>query len=223
MVLLLIIGVSGCYSTAHMSDVMSERGNITERLKHCIEQSPVSKPGPPYHILERGETLYRVSRHYKVSLEELYSMNNIADHTALPIGTKIYLPDSNVRSRWMMWPVKGELSSRFGPRPGSYHYGIDISAKKGTSIRAAARGLVTASAKKLKSYSHYGRIVIIEHGDGMTTLYAHNKKNHVKAGQCVKIGDKIAEVGNSGNASGSHLHFEVREKNRALNPVNFLP
>ena len=103
------------------------------------------------------------------------------------------------------------------------HEGIDIAAPKGTPIHAAANGLIVASSSSLKGYSGYGRIIIIDHGKGIRTLYAHNSKNRVKSGSCIRTGEIIGEVGSTGNSTGNHLHFEVRKNGRPVNPSNYLP
>jgi murein DD-endopeptidase MepM/ murein hydrolase activator NlpD len=120
-------------------------------------------------------------------------------------------------------PVEGKISSPFGRRSLGFHPGIDIPAPIGTPIRAAADGLVIVSAGTLDGYSGYGKIVIIEHGDGIKTLYAHNKKNLVRPGACVSAGEVIAEVGSSGNATGPHLHFEIRKDGKPVDPLKYLP
>lgn len=79
------------------------------------------------------------------------------------------------------------------------------------------------SGRSLDGYSRYGKIVIIEHGGGVKTIYAHNKKNLVRAGECVKAGEIIAEVGSSGDATGPHLHFEIRKNGKPVDPLRYLP
>lgn len=124
--------------------------------------------------------------------------------------------DGDVFSRW---PVAGRLTSRFGPRGGSSHDGIDISAPKGTAISAVADGEVIFSS----ALHGYGNIVLIRHRNGLVTVYAHNHRNLVKEGEWVRRGKVIAEVGQTGRASGPHLHFEVRKDNQARNPLRHLP
>lgn len=124
--------------------------------------------------------------------------------------------DGDVFSRW---PVAGRLTSQFGPRGGSAHDGIDISAPKGTAISAVADGEVIFS----DSLHGYGNIVLIRHRNGLVTVYAHNHRNLVKEGEWVRRGKVIAEVGQTGRASGPHLHFEVRKDNQARNPLRYLP
>ena len=113
------------------------------------------------------------------------------------------------------WPVDGRLTSGFGNRRGGRHDGVDIGASKGTPIRAAEAGRVIYSGR----LGDYGRILIIKHGGSWATVYAHNRRNRASRGDFVEKGEVIAEVGSSGNASGPHLHFEVRRSNAALDPL----
>jgi murein DD-endopeptidase MepM/ murein hydrolase activator NlpD len=83
--------------------------------------------------------------------------------------------------------------------------------------------VVIASTNNLKGYSNYGKIIILEHGSGLRTIYAHNKNNRVKSGQCIRAGQIIGEVGATGNATGNHLHFEIRNSGNAIDPLQYLP
>ena len=119
-----------------------------------------------------------------------------------------------------IWPVEGGiLTSRFGVRKGRSHDGIDISAPRGTPVKAAADGKVVYAGR----LSGYGNLIILKHGRGLFTAYAHADKNKVSKGDKVRQGEVIATVGRSGRASGPHCHFEVREKTVARNPLYFLP
>ncbi len=123
-----------------------------------------------------------------------------------------------------LWPTSGRISSYFGTRSDPFnftekkHEGIDIAAAKGTSIKAAADGTVTYS----DTNGNYGECVIINHGNGISTLYGHASKLLVKVGQKVKKGDLIAKVGNTGRSTGPHLHFEVRVNGTQVNPLDYL-
>ncbi|KZE70269.1 hypothetical protein AV545_20740 [Paenibacillus jamilae] len=118
------------------------------------------------------------------------------------------------------------LSSTFGmrvhPITGKLkgHTGIDLAAPQGTDIHAAEDGVVIVA----EWWSGYGNTVVIDHGDGLWTLYGHirNGGTVVHTGQTVKRGQKIAEVGSTGNSTGPHCHFEVRENNKPVNPMNYL-
>lgn len=118
------------------------------------------------------------------------------------------------------WPVDGVLTSRFGVRGGRKHDGIDISAKEGTEIVAAAAGTVLYSGDEQRGY---GRLLILRHADGWLTIYAHNQVNLVSEGARVEAGQPIAKVGRTGRADGPHLHFEVRQGEHPRNPTLFLP
>lgn len=192
-----------------------------EDINRCLTKSLSFTEGYNYHVLAEGETLYRLSRMYDTTIEELIEINGIIDHTDIPAGTRLKVPGV-VISSGLMWPVPGKISSGYGKRGRRFHWGIDIPAPRGTPIRAASDGLVLASADRVKGYSGYGRIVIIEHGRGIRTLYAHNSKNHVKAGTCIKAGEVLGRVGATGRATGNHLHFEVRKDGRPVNPLNYL-
>jgi len=119
-----------------------------------------------------------------------------------------------------IWPVDGEVTSVFGIRRGSVHEGIDIQVKEGTPVKAAGNGVVLYAGNELKGY---GNLVILQHDKGLVTVYAHNKTIKVKEGTKVKVGDVISLSGQTGHATGPHLHFEVREGDKPRNPLFYLP
>ncbi|MDX1386109.1 MAG: M23 family metallopeptidase [bacterium] len=121
--------------------------------------------------------------------------------------------------KYFKWPLFAPVSSGYGPRWGRFHEGIDIDGDFGDSILAAAPGRVVYSGK----LGGYGRLVVIRHDNGFFTAYAHNKKNLVKKGKKVNQGERIALVGSSGRSTGSHLHFEIRDKKGTYDPLAFLP
>lgn len=110
-------------------------------------------------------------------------------------------------------PVSGTVSSRFGSRWGTTHKGTDIAAATGTSIKAAAAGTVTFAGW----YSTYGYLIIISHGNGVQTYYGHCSSILTKVGAKVEQGELIGKVGETGNATGPHLHFEIRVNDVAYN------
>ena len=119
-------------------------------------------------------------------------------------------------------PVTGTVTSRYGKREATEvvsanHQGIDIGANEGTPIYASIEGTVTVASEE----GEYGKHIDITNGD-VLTRYAHCSKLLVKEGEKVKQGDKIAEVGSTGNSSGPHLHFEIRRENRTINPEYIL-
>jgi murein DD-endopeptidase MepM/ murein hydrolase activator NlpD len=122
-------------------------------------------------------------------------------------------------SGWPVAPAKVLVTAEFGvPRGSSRHQGIDLAAPAGTPIRATADGKVFFAGKD----GRYGRTVLIDHGGGYRTRYAHLKKIDTKRGKRVRRGDQIGRVGKSGNASGAHLHYEVLENGTPVNPRAYL-
>ena len=194
------------------------------------------------HVLQPGENLYRLSRYYGVSVEDIRAANHIADVTGIPVGTRLVIPqagraaapstslaayepsaprvyDARAAGLDFAWPLHGTLSSRFGWRGLSHHDGIDISARRGTPVHAAEAGRVIYSGW----LGSYGRIVIVKHVGPWSTVYAHNQRNLVVEGDFVERGDVLAEVGATGNASGPHVHFEVRRDRTPQDPLGYLP
>ena len=121
---------------------------------------------------------------------------------------------------FLVWPVKGQMTSKFGNRNGRDHDGIDIAARKGSPIVAAADGKIMFSGW---GPTGYGLMVIIKHKKNLTTVYAHNSHIHVHKNQVVRQGQRIASVGSTGRSTGPHLHFEVRNDTHPQNPLNYLP
>jgi murein DD-endopeptidase MepM/ murein hydrolase activator NlpD len=118
----------------------------------------------------------------------------------------------------LVWPVLGPVTSPFGPRWGRMHEGIDIAAPSGTPIRAAAAGTVIYSGW----LGGYGNLVVLDHGNGLATAYAHQSSIAVGSGQSVLQGQVIGYVGSTGNATGSVLHFEVRVNGAPVDPLGYL-
>ena len=201
------------------------------------------------YTVRKGDTLWRIAKAYGLKLNDLARLNRIRDPHKLEVGRKLFIPGVEKRrapplrkkrsrpfrktkrkvakaparegkEKFLLWPVRGRLSSPFGLRWGSKHEGIDIAAASGTKIRAAASGKVIYSDNKMR---YYGNVIIIKHRGGYFTVYAHNSANLVQAGTLVKQGQVIAEVGQSGRASGPHLHFEIRQGERPVNPLLYLP
>lgn len=118
-------------------------------------------------------------------------------------------------------PITGTITSRYGVSSrirSSTHTGLDIAATKGTPIKVIANGTITFADKK----GSYGNLVKVDHGNGIETWYAHTSKMYVKAGQSVKAGDIIADVGSTGNSTGPHLHLEIRVNGQHVDPQDYL-
>ena len=123
-----------------------------------------------------------------------------------------------------IWPTEGWLTSRFGYRISpftgrrQFHSGIDVASRSGMPVVAPARGRVVFAGKK----GPLGRTLILDHGYGVRTTYAHNRELLVKRGEEVERGEKIASVGNSGRSTGPHLHYSVQVDGRRVNPMNYI-
>jgi murein DD-endopeptidase MepM/ murein hydrolase activator NlpD len=195
-----------------------------------------------YHRVRPGDTLYRIGSAYGIPYQEIARANDIGDPTLLRVGQKLLIPKAKkvvavpiarsgkpggsrsgerpTDAPKLYWPMpNGIVTSGYGPRGKSFHDGIDIAAPVGAPVRAAADGEVVYSS----TLSGYGNVIILRHGRGYATVYAHNRRHHVKDGQKVRRGQLIAEVGRSGRTTGPNLHFEVRKDNVAKNPMYFLP
>jgi len=116
------------------------------------------------------------------------------------------------------WPVSGPVTSGFGVRWGRMHEGIDIAVGEGTPVRAAAAGTVIYAGWM----SGYGNLVAVDHGNGLSTAYAHNSSLAVSVGQSVAAGEIVSYSGNTGNSTGPHVHFEVRVDGSAVDPLGYL-
>lgn len=151
----------------------------------------------------------------KESVKLIYKISELSTNDRLDN------PDATGR---FTYPLKGRITSPFGPRRHpifgvrSMHSGIDLAAPRGTPIKASEGGLVIYSGW----YGGYGKVVIIDHSKGYSTLYAHMDKMTVSVGTRVRQGEVVGYEGATGYATGPHLHFEVRSKGKPQNPVNYL-
>ena len=125
---------------------------------------------------------------------------------------------STASASGFIWPVSGVLTSGFGWRWGRMHEGIDVGAGSGSPIYAAASGIVIACGYT----GGYGNLVVIDHGGGVATAYGHQSSIAVGCGQSVGQGQVIGYVGNTGNSTGPHLHFEVRINGNPVDPMPYL-
>jgi murein DD-endopeptidase MepM/ murein hydrolase activator NlpD len=115
-------------------------------------------------------------------------------------------------------PVPGSVGDRFGPRGAAFHAGVDFPVGAGTPIGAAGRGCVQSVGLD----AGYGKFVVVAHRAGMTSLYAHLARIQVSRGECLATGARIGTVGSTGNATGPHLHFELRLRGAAIDPLTGL-
>ncbi|MBK7947592.1 MAG: LysM peptidoglycan-binding domain-containing M23 family metallopeptidase [Deltaproteobacteria bacterium] len=194
--------------------------------------APPKRAAPYYHEVAPGENLYRIGLRYGVPAAEIARVNGIHDVTELSVGQRLLIPGlrgsaiepSRRTPRYagplrFTWPVKGRLTSRFGLRGNRPHEGIDLGAPHGTPIFAAEAGRVIHSGR----FGAYGKVVILKHAGAYRSVYAHARQLFVEKGDFVERGQKIAEVGATGRATGPHLHFEIRRGETAHDPLVYLP
>jgi murein DD-endopeptidase MepM/ murein hydrolase activator NlpD len=166
-------------------------------------------------------------RKFQHSLDEFsYLENNVAAVTSANEGTR-FMPAVQFTSLGItpsLWPVVGEITGHFGERldpfsgEGAFHTGMDIASHYGDAIHATADGLVVEANRR----GGYGRLVVIDHGFGVTTWYGHLSAFNTQVGMHVKAGDVIGYEGQSGRSTGPHLHYEVRVYNTPVNPWRYL-
>ncbi len=184
-------------------------------------QQPPLQAQKRYYIVQTGDNFESVAFSFEISTSRLQTANPWLSPSNISPGMRLTIPRDNTPtvglSSGFIWPLSRiDISSSFGYRGGDLHTGIDLRAPSGTKIYASATGRVAYSGTK----RGYGRMIVIDHGAGIETAYAHNMRNLVNVGQQVKQGQVIATVGRSGNATGYHGHFEVRRLGKPINPVD---
>ncbi len=190
------------------------------------------------HTVKKGDTLESIAKKYKVSVEDIvsYAPNNLKPGAQLVEGQRIMVPGGEkpyvapvVRAgRWIkpgrfsgatgsfVWPVGGRITQ--GPH--RYHMALDIANVLGTPVVAADAGVVVFAGW---DRTGYGYSIVIDHGNGFMTRYAHLSYYFVEAGDKVNKGAVIGKVGSTGRSTGPHLHFEVIYQGVRRNPYNYLP
>lgn len=213
---------------AEMFDVtvgtIAGANNIQGRVIHPGQELIILPITGVRHTVAKGETLASIVKKYKGDLEETANYNELATNAPLTVGQIVIIPDGVFApppssspsaplrggsgpaiAGYYLWPVMGGVKTQ-----GLHGYnGIDIGASAGTSIVAAAPGTVVI-ARQGGWNGGYGSYVVVQHGNGTQTLYAHASSILVSQGEQVAQGQAIAKVGATGRATGNHLHFEVR-------------
>lgn len=211
---------------------------IPPQTTHASPASPDTVVIERVYIVQRKDTLFKIATENGMTVDDLKKLNNLSSNE-IKTGQKLYLAgkprsgtpipiaeqltDEEVQKRDrirtdLFMPVEARVISEYGLRNGRPHKGIDLGAKNGTPIYAVLDGTVVYSGVQ----GAYGNVVVVEHPDFVMTVYAHNEKNLVSVNDKVTRGQQIATVGSTGNAQGSHLHFEYRLKGKAINPRKVL-
>ena len=164
---------------------------------------------------------------FEQSVAEFNFLQNNIGAAALPIGGLQLVSTGglgDLTSTPSLWPVIGHLTGSFGERmdpfsgEGAFHTGVDIAAQYGDAVRVSADGIVIEAGDR----SGYGRLVVVDHGFGVTTWYGHLSSFNVMVGEQIKRGDTIQNVGVSGRSTGPHVHYEVRINGASVNPMRYL-
>jgi murein DD-endopeptidase MepM/ murein hydrolase activator NlpD len=192
-----------------------------------------------YHTVQSGDTVESVAKKYKTKPEDVlnFLLNNLSPkNQTLAVGQKIVVPGGSKPyvarqvqiysgaapqgagrgSGRLVWPASGSISQGYY----WYHRAIDIASYIGNPVRAADSGYVVAAGWSNLGYGYY---IVLDHGNGVQTLYAHLSRFFVNAGDSVGQGTVIGHVGSTGNSTGAHLHFEVIRGGIPQNPYNYLP
>jgi LysM repeat protein len=192
------------------------------------------------HTVGEGETLEDIALTYNASLRKIIRVNRILDPSEIKKGSDLFIPGAKITIEFskellkttgveeiqeFIWPCKINRShSSFGYRTDpfygrrAFHYGLDLTPGNGTPVSAAKDGIVTYAGWM----GGYGKLVVIQHSDNYSTRYGHLSQILVSKGQRVRQSNTLGYVGSTGRSTGPHLHFEVREDGKALNPFKIL-
>lgn len=187
-------------------------------------------------VVSPGDTLDDLARRAGVPAEDILEVNGLDSAAQVQPGRMLFVltaatpldapppaapgPGAASPLRWPLTTIRVVVGSPFGARWGKPHQGIDLPAPIGTPVFAAADGRVVYAGNGIRGY---GNLVVLKHPGDLLTVYAHNSVLLVSEGQTVRAGDRIALVGQSGHATGPHLHFEVRTGQIPRDPMSYLP
>jgi murein DD-endopeptidase MepM/ murein hydrolase activator NlpD len=190
-------------------------------------------------VVGEGETLELIAHAAGIPAEDILELNGLERDEQVKPGVLLFIlsgapPDNPAPAppppedpnaprpplRWPLTTIHVVVGSPFGARWGKPHEGIDLPAPVGTPVFAAADGRVVYAGSGIRGY---GNLIVVKHTGDLITAYAHNSVLLVSQGQSVRAGDRIALVGQSGHATGPHLHFEVRRGQIPRDPMSYLP
>lgn len=227
---------------------------------------PTPKPNGVRHVVQQGQTLFRISQAYDVKVATLLEANRLRPSVPLRVGQRLFIPgakavkpveasrlltteerallETSLREEMALpppspptmppppmaprvrtdaefvWPIHGPINSPFGPRNGRLHAGIDIGSPHYQEVVAAADAEVIYAND---TRGPLGKAVVLQHGRGMRTVYAHLSIIIARERDTVRQAQPIGGVGDTGRATGPHLHFEIRQDGVARNPEEYLP
>ncbi len=186
-----------------------------------------SMPGV-YHRVEKGQTLWGISKIYSADLDEIASVNRIQDKADIEVGQRIFIPNRQRPQKLPMgsstddfiWPLRGRVIALFGSTFGNMiNKGLNIAPSGTPNVLAARSGRVIFYSD---NFGSFGKTLIIDHGEGFSTVYARNAQVFVKPGDTVQRGGVIARAGSAGRDRSDYLHFEIRKGHLPQNPYFYL-
>ncbi|MBI4436954.1 MAG: peptidoglycan DD-metalloendopeptidase family protein [Candidatus Omnitrophica bacterium] len=191
----------------------------------------LGRAGGIYHTVQRGETLWGIGRVYHIGPERIATLNRLPDPSKLAVGQLLYIPtgmdkphpqkhSDSALPLTFSWPVPGRITSHFGGQTlYGRNKGINIQGKEGETVLSSERGVVAFAGEKVKGF---GKTIILDHGNHIQSLYAHNKELLVQEGDRVERRQPIAHLGKTGRVKIPTLHFEIRRYSRPQNPLRYL-
>lgn len=193
-----------------------------------VTTTPFARMPGVYHRVEKGQTLWRISKMYNVELDEVVRFNRILDATSIEEGQLIFIPNPQKQhsapsvgysSDDFIWPMKGKVITAFGQSLSNMiNKGINIQPYNNLDIVAARSGRVIFYSD---NFGYFGKTLVIDHGDGLSTVYARNSQVFIKAGDSVQKGTVIAKLDHA--SKDKYLHFEIRKGHIPQNPYYYLP
>lgn len=224
--------VSNYNSLRHEVDTLRERYQALQRESNqkseqlASLQILASEVSLAYGIKRKLEGPNDISREGKLipTYKETLAEYDFLKTASVSMLHRTYVRQWQTNVRPTLWPVSGRLLSSFGSRTdpfsgdGAFHSGLDMSAMQGTPVHVAADGLVVEADWS----GGYGRLIVVDHGNGMQTRYAHLSQFNVVLGQEVRLGQVIALTGGTGRVTSPHLHYEVRIGGAPVNPYPYL-
>jgi len=215
--LILVLSIAGCETVpSHTGPVLPKAAQVTSGRRHRVEA---------------GQTLWKISKIYDVDIDDILRLNQLSEAATIEIGQLLLIPTQirrqqnfaaiSGRSDDFIWPIKGRLIAGFGV---TYHNlvnkGINIQGSANDNVLASRRGRVVFYAE---NFGNFGKTLIIDHGDGLRSVYSRLSQVLVNPGDSVEKGALIARVGSSLRDKNIYLHFEIRKGAVAQNPLFYLP
>ncbi len=204
----------------------------------CQTQAIYTKPVLPVlsqpsqgliHRVQAGQTLWKISRIYDVDIDDILRLNHLSEDATIEVGQAISIP-SRLKPQSVslksgqddfIWPLKGRVIAGFGSNNRNLiNKGINIQAQNQPDILAARSGRIVFYAL---NFGNFGKMIIIDHGDGLRSVYSRMQESFVRSGETVERGALIGRVGASARDKNNYLHFEIRKGAIAQNPLFYLP